>query len=65
MRISLVQISLLTAIFQNFPKIFGLCVFIPTWLMQFWSYFCHLRFYLPFILLLRSLGKNMPNAIFG
>jgi hypothetical protein len=26
---------------------------------------CLMRFYLLFILLLRSLGKNLPNAIFG
>ena len=29
----------ITVIFQNFPKIFGLCVFIPTWLMRFWGNF--------------------------
>ena len=38
-------VNFITAIFQNFPKIFGLCVFIPTWLMQFWGSFCHLFCY--------------------
>ena len=29
--------NFISAIFQNFPKTFGLCNFIPSWLMQFWG----------------------------
>ena len=35
--VNFISANFITAIFQNFPKIYGLCVFIPTWLMRFWA----------------------------
>ena len=48
--------NFVNAVFQNFPDIFCYCDSIYILLM---------RFYVLFILLLRSLTKNLPSAIFG
>ena len=70
MRISLLRISL-PQFFKTFRKYLAYAIigyFIL--LLQFHIYFANanfwlMQFYVLFILLLRSLAKNLPNAIFS